>query len=264
MQNKNDPWSSRNQYEKFMGRWSYLVAEKFLAWLAVPSHKIWLDVGCGTGALTKLILKTCQPEKIISIDSSNEFITHAQQTITDPKILFQVGNAESLELESNSIDAVVSGIMLNFVPQPEKAVIEMLRVTKPGGTIGIFLWDYAEAMQMLRYFWDAVVELNSNAKEFDEGIRFPLCRKGELEALVKKCGLKNVEAIPIEVKTVFNNFADYWLPFLGNVGPAPSYVMSLGETEREKLKNKLLESLPIDKDGTISLMARAWAVKGEA
>ena len=247
-----------------MGRWSKLVAEKFLNWLAVPPGCTWLDVGCGTGALTKLLLLSRQPKKIISIDFSDEFITHAQQSLNNPKVSFRVGNAESLELESNSIDAVVSGIMLNFVPQPEKAIDEMLRVTKSGGTIGIFLWDYSDGMQMLRYFWDAVVDLNSNAKEYDERTRFSLCREEELKTLVKKAGMKNVEAIPIEVRTVFKNFDDYWLPFLGNVGPAPGYVMSLGDTERKKLKNKLLETLPIEKDGTISLIARAWAVNGKA
>jgi len=259
----NYSWASGDQYEKFMGRWSNLVAQKFLDRLNIPPNSIWLDVGCGTGALTKLILQNCQPKKIVSIDSSNEFIAHAKQTILDPKIIFQVGNAELLELGSNSIDAVASGIMLNFVPQPEKAVAEMLRVTKPEGIVGIFLWDYAEGMGMLRYFWDAVVELNNDAKEYDEGIRFPLCREGKLEALVKKRGLKNVEVIPIEVKTIFKNFDDYWLPFFGNIGPAPNYVLSLGENEREKLKNKLLDILPIEKDGTISLKARAWAVKGK-
>jgi ubiquinone/menaquinone biosynthesis C-methylase UbiE len=264
VQNKNDSWSSGEQYEKFMGRWSNLVAQKFLGWLAVQPNSTWLDVGCETGALTKLILQTCRPKKIISIDLSSEFILHAKQFITDPVVSFQVGSAEALEQETNSVDAVVSGIMLNFVPKPEEAVAEMLRVTKRGGTIGIFLWDYADGMRMLRYFWDAVVELNSKAKEFDEGLRFPLCREGQLEALVNKCGLKQVETIPIEVKTLFKNFDEYWIPFLGNVGPAPSYVMSLGENERQKLKNKLLETLPIEKDGTISLMARAWAVKGNA
>ena len=263
MTNKNDSWSSGNQYEKFMGRWSNLVAEKFLPWLAVSPGSIWLDVGCGIGALTKLILETSQPKKVISIDSSPEFIFQAKQLIINPVVSFQVGTAEVLELESNSIDAVVSGIMLNFVPQPEEAVAEMIRVAKSGGTVGIFLWDYAEGMEMLRYFWDAVVELDSRAKEYDEGIRFPLCREGQLEALINKCGLEKVEAIPIEVTTIFKNFDDYWLPFLGNVGPAPSYIMSLGEKNRQNLKNKLYETLPIGKDGSISLTARAWAVKGK-
>ena len=247
-----------------MGRWSNLVAREFLAWLAVSPSSIWLDVGCGTGSLTKLILETSRPKKVFSIDSSDVFINHAKQSITNPLVHFQVGMAEALELEPNSFDAVVSGIMLNFVPQPEKAVTEMIRVTKPNGTIGTFVWDYAKGMEMLRYFWDAVVELDSSAKEYDEGIRFPLCKEGELETLVKRAGLKNVEAIPIEVTTIFKDFDDYWLPFLGDVGPAPGYVMSLSEKEKQNLKNKLWETLPIGKDGSISLMARAWAVKGKA
>ena len=177
---------------------------------------------------------------------------------------FKVGLAQSLELDSNSMDAVVSGLVLNFVPQPKDAVLEMLRVTKPGGNIGIFLWDYADGMQMLRYFWDAAVELDHNAREHDEGISFPICREGQLESLIREVGLKQVEATAIEIKTVFQNFDDYWQPFLGKVGPAPSYVMSMNQKDRQKLEDKLRNSLPIDDDGSISLIARAWAVKGTA
>jgi len=248
----------------FMGRWSTLVAKKFLDWLTVPPARCWLDVGCGTGSLTKLILETRQPKEVMAIDFSREFIAHAQQSITNPVVRFQVGLAQALELKTNAVDVVVSGIMLNFVPEPETAVIEMLRVTKPGGTIGIFLWDYAEGMQMLRYFWDGAVELNRSAKEYDEGVRFPLCREGQLESLVKSTGLEQVEAIPIEITTVFQDFDDYWKPFLGNVGPAPSYNMSLSQRDRQKLEDSLRETLPIGEDGSISLMARAWAVKGTA
>jgi ubiquinone/menaquinone biosynthesis C-methylase UbiE len=259
-----DPWLSGIAYDKFMGRWSTLVAREFLSWLAIsPAHN-WLDVGCGTGSLTKLILKMCQPKEIISIDSSSEFIAHAQRSINKPYVHFVVGLAQSLELESKSIDVVVSGLVLNFVSQPKDAVSEMLRVTKPGGKIGIFLWDYADGMQMLRYFWDAAVELDNNAKEFDESIRFPLCQEGQLESLIREVGLKQVEATRIEVKTFFQNFDDYWQPFLGNVGPAPSYTMSLNQKNRQKLEEKLRKSLPIDNNGSISLLARAWAVKGMA
>jgi len=175
---------------------------------------------------------------------------------------FKVGLAQSLELDSNSIDAVVSGLVLNFVPQPKVAILEMLRVTKPGGKIGVFLWDYAKGMQMLRYFWDAAVELDNKANELDEGTRFPLCQEGQLESLVRGVGLKQVEAIPIEVKTVFQNFNDYWQPFLGNVGPASSYTMSLNQKARQKLEDKLRRSLPMEDNGSISIRARAWAVKG--
>ena len=264
MQNKNESWSSGSTYEKFMGRWSEIIARKFLGWLDVPPNRNWLDIGCGTGSLTKLILETSRPNGVISIDLSPEFIFHAQKLITNPIAKFQVGLAQALELKSNSVDAVVSGIMLNFVPQPETAVAEMIRVTKPGGTVGIFLWDYAKGMEMLRYFWDAATELFSSAKEHDEGIKFPLCHAGGLESLVKESGLKKVESTPIEATTLLHNFDDYWKPFLGNVGPAPVYNMSLDEEDRQMLKNKLRKNLPIEEDGSISLMARAWAVKGTA
>ena len=184
----NDSWLSGIAYERFMGRWSILIAKRFLNWLAVPPARTWLDVGCGTGSLTNLIFEVHQPKEIISIDSSSDFISHAQRSITDPSVHFKVGLAQSLELDSNSIDVVVSGLVLNFVPQPKAAVLEMLRVTKPDGKIGIFLWDYAQGMQMLRYFWDAAVELDNEAREFDEGIRFPLCQEGQLEALIREAG----------------------------------------------------------------------------
>jgi len=172
--------------------------------------------------------------------------------------------AQSLELETDSIDTVISGLVLNFVPEPEKAVAEMIRVTKSGGRIGIFLWDYAGRMQMLRTFWDAAVELNPEAKELDEGVRFPLCKEGRLESLVAETGLRDVEAKPIEVETVFQDFDDYWNPFLGGIGPAGTYTMNLDQNSRDKLEEKLRKSLPVNEDGSISLVVRAWAVKGLA
>jgi len=260
----DDSWLSTNAYERFMGRWSILVAQEFLGWLAVPYNRGWVDLGCGTGSLTNLILKRYQPTEIIGIDSSSEFISHAQRSISDPRVHFRVGLAQSLELDSNSVDAVVSGLVLNFIPQLEAAIAGMMRVTKPGGKIGAFVWDYADGMQMLRYFWDAAIELDHRAREFDEGIRFPLCREGQLESLFQEIGLKQIEVTSIEVRTLFQNFDDYWQPFLGGVGPAPSYTMSLDQKDRQKLEDKLHEMLPIDESGSISIIARAWAVKGTA
>ncbi len=261
MKNKNDPWEGGDQYEKFMGRWSNLISRKFLVWLAVPTDRIWLDLGCGTGSLTKLILENYRPKKVIAVDSSEEFIAFAEQSIVSTYVHFQVDLAEKLDMESGMIDAAVSGIMLNFVPDPERVIAEIKRVVKPGGTVGIFVWDYSKGMEMLRCFWDAAVELDSRAKKFDEGIRFPLCREGQLESLIRRSGMKEVEAKPLEENIVFSDFHDYWDPFLGNVGPAPAYTMSLQETDRQKLEKKLREILPAAKDGSISLKVKAWAVK---
>ncbi len=258
----NDPWLSGAAYEKFMGRWSTLAAQRFLSWLAIPPGRSWLDVGCGTGSLTRLVLETYQPIEVFSIDPSPEFIAHARRSVAHPSAHFSVGQAESLELDSGSVDAVVSGFVLNFVPQPEAALSEMIRVTKPGGKVGAVVWDYAEGMQMLRYFWDAAAALDSTARELDEGVRFPLCREGQLESVFRAAGFKQVEAAAVEVDTVFRDFDDYWQPFLGNVGPAPGYAMRLSQPDRQRLEDRLRQTLPIDQDGSISLIARAWAVQG--
>ena len=260
----DDSWSSGDQYERYMGRWSNLISQKFLKWLDVPFDRIWLDIGCGTGSLTKLILEKYQPKKVISIDSSSKFINFSKQSIISSKVHFQVGLAEKLEIESKSIDAIVSGIMINFVPHPKKVIAEMKRVVKTGGTIGAFVWDYSKGMEMLRYFWDAAAEIDIRAKEYDEGIRFPLCQEGQLESLINASNLKEVSGIAIEETIIFKSFDDYWMPFHGNVGPAPSYLTSLSEMNKKKLENRLREILPIKQDGSISLKVKAWAVKGKA
>ena len=258
----NDPWANAIEYETFMGHWSTLIAKEFLDWLSIPDESIWLDVGCGTGTLTKLILEKFKPKEIIALDQSPDFISYLQNLDDTKKINFKVGLAESMEVDTNTIDAVVSGLVLNFVQDPKAAAAEMLRATRPGGKVGVFVWDYAKGMQMLRYFWDAAVELDIKASEFDEGLRFPICNKGHLESIFKEVGFKHVEEKAIEVKTIFKSFNDYWQPFLSNVGPAPGYVMNLNVENRKKLEAKLRNSLPINKDGTISLSAKAWAVKG--
>jgi SAM-dependent methyltransferase len=245
-----------------MGRWSVLVAREFLEWLSIPAGSRWIDVGCGTGTLSRSILDAASPASILAIDSSPEFIAYARQTTPDPAVRFQVGLAQSLDVATSSVDAVVSGLVLNFVPEHEVAVAEMKRVTRPGGKVGIYLWDYGQGMEMLRYFWDAAVSLDGSAAALDEGNRFPLCRPGKLEALVRHAGLTAVQATAVDVITQFRDFDDYWIPFLGEVGPAPSYNMSLDAPARRRLEQRLRQTLPTGDGGSITLGARAWAVQG--
>jgi ubiquinone/menaquinone biosynthesis C-methylase UbiE len=259
-----DSWQSGYAYEQYMGRWSQLIAYEFLHWLPIAEGMEWLDAGCGTGVLSRAILDTKQPKAILAIDSSPHFIAFAQETNKDPRLHVAVALAQSLPAELNHFDAVVSGLVLNFVPQPEQAVAEMKRVAKPGGVVAAYLWDYADGMQMLRFFWDAAVTLDKNAAQLHEGTRFPLCQKGKLETLFLDSGLQDVRFRSIEIATVFNTFEDYWRPFLSGVGPAPSYMMTLNESQRIALKERLRATLPEAAGGTISLVARAWAVQGTA
>lgn len=259
---REDVWASGDAYEPYVGRWSRLVAREFLAWLAVPEGARWLDVGCGTGALAAAILEDAAPASVVGIDPSEGYVRFARDRVRDPRARFDMGDARTLPYDAGTYDAAVSGLVLNFVPEPEQAAMEMVRVTKPGGTAATYLWDYAGKMELMRYFWDAAVDLNPGALELDEGRRFPICKSEPLEQLWEGAGLRQVEVRPIDVATHFRDFDDYWSPFLGGQAPAPGYAMSLSEERRAELRALIRSRLPIEANGAIHLIARAWAVRG--
>jgi SAM-dependent methyltransferase len=257
-----DRWDAGDAYEPYVGRWSRLVAQEFLRWLVVPPGSRWLDVGCGTGVLSQAILMHAAPHEVVGIDPSTAYILFARMRVSDPRARFQVGDAQALQAATAAYDAVVAGLVLNFVRRPDKAVAEMARATRRGGTVAAYVWDYAEGMQLIRYFWDAAGALYQRARELDEGKRFPICNPESLSELFRMAGLEGVEVRAIDVPTDFRDFDDYWSPFLGAQGPAPSYAMSLSEERRAALRERLRASLPTDPDGRIRLIARAWAVRG--
>ncbi len=257
-----DVWASGAAYEPYVGRWSRLVAREFLDWLRVPAGRRWLDVGCGTGALSQTILAVAEPEQVLGVDPSEGYLTYARGQVADPRASFEVGDARALRCEAAAFDAVVSGLVLNFVPAPDTAVAEMVRAARPGGTVAAYVWDYAGEMQLMRHFWDAAVALNPQALELDEGRRLPICKPDRLSALFRSAGLKDVEARAIDVPTDLRDFDDYWSPFLGGQAPAPGYAMSLGDERRVELRERIRAGLPCAADGSIHLIARAWAVRG--
>jgi SAM-dependent methyltransferase len=257
-----ETWSSGANYESYVGRWSRLVAREFITWLAVSSAKRWLDVGCGSGALTQTILDVAQPIAVTSVDPAEGFLAYARATITDPRTAFLAGDAQALPVESDAYDAVVSGLVLNFVPDPARAVDEMARATRSGGTVAVYVWDYAGEMQFMRYFWDAAAAVNPMARELDEGSRFPVCHPEALERLFAAANLRDVTTRAIDIATNFRTFDDYWKPFLGGQGAAPSYLMALDTERRAAVRERIRATLPTAPDGSISLMARAWAARG--
>jgi SAM-dependent methyltransferase len=258
----SDFWDSGEALERYVGRWSRLVAGAFLTWLAVPLRARWLDVGCGPGALTKAILRLASPAAVTGVDPSENYVAFARARIEDPRATFEVGNAMALAAQTATYDAAVAGLVLNFVPEAETAVAEMARVTRPGGTVAAYVWDYAEGMCLMRKFWDAAIALDASAIAMDEGQRFPLCRPEPLGRLLNGAGLSDVQVRAIDVLTVFRDFDDYWSPFLGGQGPAPGYVMSLAEESRGMLRERIRASLPMEPDGSIHLTARAWGIRG--
>ena len=256
----SDLWERGHTYEQYVGRWSRRVAPLFLSWLGIPAGRRWLDVGCGTGALSAAILEQCSPSTVVGMEPSEGFLKTAIEQLAG-RVLLHCGTAAHIPLKGGCVDLTVLGLVLNFVPDPRAALEEMMRVTVQGGTIGAYVWDYAGKMEMMRLFWDAAVELDPEAAKMYEGSRFPLCRPEALTDLFTRPGLDAVEVTAIDIPTHFTTFDDYWSPFLGGQGPAPTYAMTLDEAGRASLRDRIKERMPIQADGSITLTARAWGVR---
>jgi SAM-dependent methyltransferase len=256
----SDNWQLGSPYERYVGRWSRRVAPLFLTWLDVPPAKRWVDVGCGTGALSRAIIEGCAPASVTGVEPSEGFLEEARRTLPDQAQLVQ-GSAAAIPLPEGSADVVVSGLVLNFIPDLPAALREARRVSAQGATFGAYVWDYAGKMELMRYFWDAAVALDPAAGPLNEGRRFPLCGPDALQSAVTAAGFGDARTTAIDVPTRFESFDDYWQPFLGGQGPAPAYAMALDEPARNRLRDSLRESLPAASDGTIALVARAWAVR---
>jgi SAM-dependent methyltransferase len=258
----DDAWSAGATYEDFMGRWSRPLAHEFLAWLDPPPNGHWLDVGTGTGALASAICADADPSSVVGCDPSAPFLEEARSRVTDPRATFTFAESGSLPRREGGYDAVVSGLALNFFPDPEAAVTEQLGLVRSGGLVAAFVWDYAGGMQFLRRFWDAAIEVEPQAASLDEGRRFPICNPKPLAHLFESAGARDVRVGDISVPTTFQDFSDYWRPFLGGTGPAPSLVSGLSSAQRKDLAERLENRLAPESGAPIELEARAWAVVG--
>ncbi|MFF4387667.1 class I SAM-dependent methyltransferase [Streptomyces sp. NPDC001552] len=256
-----DVWTTGGGYERYMGRWSRPVAERFTQWLGRPERLRWLDVGCGTGGLSAAVAARCRPREVLAIDRSPGYAGWARAAAPAGTHVV-VADAAALPVRDGACDAVVSGLTLNFLAPPAAAVSEMVRTVRAGGLVAAYVWDYEGGMDLLRLFWGAAVDADPSAAALDERRRFPLCRPDALGALWRQAGLGEVSVAPIEVPTVFADFADLWEPFLTGQGPAPGYLAALSAADREKVRDALRAALPCGPDGSVALTARAWAVRG--
>lgn len=257
-----DKWITGDAYERFMGRWSRRVAKEFIHWLSPPAAWNWLEVGCGTGALTEAIWLNAHPASVVACDPSLPFVSFARRSLDYPAITFLVAGADELPRREAGFDAVVSGLVLNFIPAPTDAVRAMSSRLRPGGMLAAYVWDYAEGMQLLRIFWEAAVELDPRAADLDELQRFTICHPDALVELLERAGLDSVDSRALEIGTPFPDFETFWTPFLGGTGPAPAYVSSLHPSAREQLRLRLRQRLAPTAEVPVQLTARAWAVRG--
>jgi SAM-dependent methyltransferase len=225
----------------------------------------WLDVGCGTGALSEAILARCAPRSVTGVDPSPRFLSQARETVRDQRATFLVGDAQALPVGSASVDLVVSGLVLNFVSDRLEALKERRRAPRPEGRVCFYVWDYpGGGVEFMREFWRAATALDPDAADFTEDRRFLFCEPASLTELARAAGLAAIGCEAIDASTVFRDFDDYWRPFTLGAGPAPGYCASLAPEKRERLRELLRERLPTREDGSIALGARAWAVTSVA
>jgi len=246
-----------------MGRWSRPVAFAFLAWLAAPLNQDWVDVGCGTGALTKAILDTARPKTVVGVDPSSEFLTLALSQISDARARFVTAGAEAMPLPGDSVDLAVSGLALNLMPDERAGLLEMVRIARVGGTVAAYVWDFASEMQPVRAFWDAAFAVDPAASAHDHATRFPICQPQPLIELFQDAGLARVDVAALAIPLSFRDFDEYWLShLLPGSSHAQRYMATLNHTQHEALRAHLRASLPLEPDSSLHLTARAWAVRG--
>lgn len=261
---RHDAWQAGDSYDGYMGRWSRPIAAKFVAWLNLPPGLSWVELGCGTGALTATVLRVADPLSIVAVDPSEGFLSRARDMVSDSRVRFHHGDADALRaVPTGTCDVAVSGLVLNFVPDRHAALAAMVRVVRGGGTVAFYVWDYpGGGLAFVRAFWNAATALDPSARDLTEARRFSFCEPTALVALAAEAGLVAPECIAIESPSVFVDFEDYWLPFTRGSGPAPGYCSSLAPDALERLRGALQESLPRAPDGAIVLPTRAWAVRG--
>jgi len=251
-------------YEQSMARWSRRLALHFIDFAAIGSPARIVDVGCGTGSLT-FALAEAAPEAMISgIDHSEAYVAYARSKTTDARLFFEQGDAAALPYADGAFDASLSLLVLNFVPDAERAALEMARVTKPGGVVAAAVWDFRGGLTFLRVFADTAAALDPDGEAFRaRQFSAPFTGPGELAAMWTKMGLRGIAQSALTIRMDFLSFADYWEPWLGGQGTVGAYVSSLSEAKRQLIAHHLRRAyLAGGTDGRRSFAATAWAVRG--
>lgn len=255
-------WDNTQGYEMYIGRWSKLISSDFVSWLNPKSKLKWLEIGCGAGALTKVIAGRCSPSYLLAVDKSDNYLEEAKKSINSSNnISFLNADLNSYSF-NEEFHHITSGLVLNFLPGVRELLKPIMNNLKSRGQLSSFVWDYGGHYQPMRHFWDAAKEVIAGAETFDAGRRFSICTKEKLTRLFEELNLYDVQCTTIEKIATFENFDDYWLPIASAQGSVTEFMSTLTETERDELKENLKRRLPIALNSEIKLIISALAVKG--
>ncbi|HEX4043023.1 MAG TPA: class I SAM-dependent methyltransferase [Xanthobacteraceae bacterium] len=246
-------------YERLMGRWSQIAGAKFLDWLDPPRSLNWIDVGCGNGAFTEVLIARTAPAAVTGIDPSDGQISYARTRPAAKLAQFRVADAHALPFADNNFDAASMALVITFLSDPGKAVREMARVVKPGGLVASYMWDFPGGGFPIRPLGAAMksLGLSEPARPNVEA-----SRRETMEAFWREAGLLAVETTVIRIRVSFADFDDFWESSTVPVGPSGKTLAEMSPATREQLKAELRKQLPIAADGSIAYEAFANAVKG--
>jgi SAM-dependent methyltransferase len=245
-------------YEAFMGRWSRAAGSIFLKWMAPNKNACWLDVGCGTGVFTELIVDIASPAAVSAVDPTRVQIEHARGQPVGQRVDFQIADAQALPFPDKAFDIVVAALVLNFIPDRPKALAEMRRVGRAGGIVAAYVWDFAGERSpgsLLRTGLQAIgIELADLPGAADSGL-------DSLRSHFERAGFDQIATKAIDVTMSFANFGELWCAQTLNFGPRGKIVAALSEAERAGLTEKVRAKLPTGPDGSVDYSARAHAIK---
>jgi len=259
MTSENTLFSDGASYERFMGPWTRAVGAVFLDWIAAARSKRWLEIGCGTGLFTELLVDIAKPAEAIAIDPSAAQIRETATKAVAKRVDFRVADAQALPFENQEFDLAVSALVINFIPDPARAMLEMKRVVRPGGLIAGYVWDFLGELNVARHVQTPLRQINPSLPKVTGADN---TRMETLVSLFSDAGLENVASRPIEVEVTFPSFDAYWQRYMDNPSPQSAYIKALPAPDFAKLQETVRLGMPIRGDGTITFAARANAVKG--
>lgn len=246
-------------YERFMGRWSRAVGPVFLDWLVPPARARWLEVGCGTGIFTELILDNCSPETVVAVDPAKAQIDHACRQPAALRANFQIADARDLPFADSEFDVVASALVINFIPDRPKALSEMRRVAQAGGMVAGYVWDFAADRSPSWPLRAGMQRVGMGVPGVTGGGETSL---GALGSLFEQAGLEAISSRSIEVTQSYADFEDFWQAQTPSYNPVTKVIAAASEAERERLKATVRAGLAVNHDGRIEYSARGHAIKG--